>query len=213
MMKQVIPALIADNQKDLSEMVCSVKDYVSRIQLDFMDGLFVETRSLDFDFRLPETETAFEAHLMVEDPLSWVEQHGHKVDIILPHIEVLKLDEDFNALKKICDDKNLKLGLVLSPQTPAEKAYPYITELNQVLVMTVIPGKYGAKYLPEMLDKIRALRQRYPDLDLEVDGGMTSETAGSAVSAGANLICSGSYIMRNPQPPKAIARLMDALNQ
>ena len=97
--------------------------------------------------------------------------------------------------------------MVINPETSIVEVLPYIERIDQVLVMTVNPGFYGSSFLPETLDKIRGLRSRYPDLDLEVDGGITIDTISRAAQAGANKFVSGSFIVKSLNPEGAIAKL------
>ena len=80
---------------------------------------------------------------------------------------------------------------------------PYLEKLNGVLIMSVNPGQYGAKFLPEQLAKVRALREKSKTINIEVDGGMSDKTIGLAVAAGANMIASGSFIMKSLDPEAA----------
>lgn len=205
---KIIPAIIAKSQKELEEKIGSVKDYVERIQLDIMDGIFVANESLNFDFKLPETDCEFEAHLMLENPDNWVNKNWQKADTFLIPIESCAKPKEFIKFFK---NKEKKIGFALNPETPLEEIKNYLNEVNQVLIMTVNPGFYGAEFLPETLEKIRQLRKLKPDLDIEVDGGINPETIGEAVKAGANLLVSGSYIMNSQNPKEAIETLYNLI--
>ncbi len=87
MKKQIIPSIIAENQKDLDKRISKVKDFFSILQLDIMDGKFVENKSFDFEFELPREGLKYEAQLMVNDPINWIEHYGNKVNTIIFHIE------------------------------------------------------------------------------------------------------------------------------
>jgi ribulose-phosphate 3-epimerase len=208
--KKIIPAIIANSQKEFEEKINKVKDFVDIIQLDFMDGIFVPNNSIDFDFRIPFSNCKFEAHLMIQNPLEWIEKHFNKVDMILVHFESSK------NLKKIIDtvkEKNKQIGLVLNPETPIEYIEKYLDEIDQVLIMTVNPGFYGSPFLYKIIDKIKKLRKKCPDLDIEVDGGVTDKTIGSVYDAGANLFVSGSYIIKSDNVKKAISELASIINR
>jgi len=87
-----------------------------------------------------------------------------------------------------------RLGLAINPETHLESALPYIKDAGQVLIMTVHPGFSGQSYLAEMEGKMRTLRKLYPDLDIEVDGGINKDTIGRAYAAGANMLAAASAI-------------------
>lgn len=206
----IIPAIIAESQEELSEKVKLVKSYVKLIQLDIMDGIFVQNKSLDFDFKLPKTNCEFEAHLMVKNPDKWVKDNWQKVDVILIPIESRKNPQQIISFLKA---RKRKAGFALNPETPLKRISDYLDDIDQVLVMTVNPGFYGAKFLPETLEKVRQLRKLKPKMDIEVDGGINPETIKMALEVGANLFVSGSYIFNSPNPKEAIKILQNLCQQ
>jgi len=208
MKKSIIPAIIAKSQEELEKNINKVKNYCDLIQLDIMDGNFVPNHSIDFDFELPETDCVYEAHLMINAPIKWIKKYNKKVDMILAHFE------SCNAPSEVIDfvrSKNKKFGLVLNPETPVSAIENYLDNLDQVLIMTVNPGFYGSTFLPKMLDKISELRKLKPNLDIEVDGGITDKTIGLVKQAGANMFVSGSYIVKAVNVAEAIENLKNKL--
>ncbi len=206
MENKIIPAIIATNQEELNERINKVKDHVKTLQLDVMDGDFVPTHSLDFDFSLPKTDCKYEAHLMVSSPEEWIEKNHEIADMILVHIESTQDPEKIIELVK---NKGKKIGFVLNPGTPTEKIKPFLDQIDEVLIMTVNPGYYGSKFLPETLEKVKELRQLKPDMEIEVDGGIGLETIEQAYKTGANLFISGSYLQKSDDVTAAIAALED----
>jgi len=204
MEKKIIPAIIAKSQEEFENNINKVKDYVDLIQLDFMDGDFVPNNSIDFDFELPNSNCIFEAHLMIIDPVKWINKHHEKVDTILAHFESCK---NPNEVIDLVRRKNKKIGFVLNPETPLSAIEGHLDEIDQVLIMTVTPGFYGSPFLPEMLDKISELRKLRPDIDIEVDGGITDKTIGLVNKAGANMFVSGSYIVKSKNVEQAVKNL------
>ena len=190
----IIPSVIAKAQEELDVILSKINDSAQLLQLDIMDGKFVPSHSLDFDFRLPEGKYKFEADLMVEAPEKWVDENSEKVDTIIAHIEAVKSPE--GIIKKV-KNKGKKIGFALNPETDVDQIKDYLDDIDQVLIMTVHPGFYGSKFLPETLDKIRKLKKLSPelDLDIEVDGGIKPDTITLAYKAGANMFVSGSYLI------------------
>lgn len=209
MEKMIVPAIIAKNQSELEERILKVKDFVEIIQLDFMDGKFVPNESINFDFKLPKTNCKYEAHLMISNPIKWIEKNYSKIDMILAHFESLN---DPQEVINFARNKNKKIGFVLNPETSVDKIKKYLDQLDQVLIMTVNPGFYGSSFLPEMLDKVSELRKLKPDLDIEVDGGITNKTIGLVNKAGANLFVSGSYIVKSDDVEKSINKLKEIID-
>jgi len=104
-------------------------------------------------------------------------------------------------------EKKVKLFIALNPETPISVLDPYLDRLEGVLIMSVNPGQYGAKFLPEQLEKVRVVRAKSKTITIEVDGGMNDKTMRAAVEAGANQIASGSYIMKSSDPEAAYESL------
>ena len=206
-MTVIVPAIIAETQNELDQMLSKVQGKAERVMLDFMDGIFVPSKSLDFDIELPEG-IDYEAHLMVHNPLNLIEKLKDKVRIIQLQVESLKNIK--NAVNRV---KNLGFNvyLALNPDTPITTVEPHLKSIDGVLIMTVQPGQYGSKFLPSTLDKVKKLRELYADLSIEVDGGMNPDTAQQAKKAGANIFASGSYIMKSGDIGAAIRRLQEAV--
>lgn len=201
MNKEIIPAIIAKNQEEFSRNILKVKDYVNIIQLDFMDGKFVPNNSIYFDFKLPETNCLFEAHLMIENPLEWIKKNIEDIDTFLVHYESC---DNYKEIIDFVKGKNKRIGFVLNPETPASSIESYLDDIDQVLIMTVKPGFYGSPFLPDMVEKVKKLRELKPKLDLEVDGGITDKTIKLANKAGTNLFVSGSFIVKSDDVENAV---------
>lgn len=201
---RIIPAVIAESQEELSERISWVKEGADIIQLDVMDGVFVPNKSIDFNFKLPRAGCGFEAHLMVKNPDKWVKDNWKKVDTVLIHIESCKNPRELINFLKM---RKKRVGFALNPETSLERIRDYLDDADQVLIMTVHPGFYGSKFLPETLEKVRALKRLKPKISIEVDGGINPETIKMAFDAGANYFVSGSYIMNSPSPKEAIKLL------
>ncbi|MCX9013641.1 MAG: ribulose-phosphate 3-epimerase [Candidatus Methanoperedens sp.] len=202
--KMIIPAIIARTQKELDKKLNTVEGYSELVQLDIMDGRFVPNNSLDFDFDVSGSNTSFEAHLMITDPMGWIEKNWWKVDTIIVHFESCEKPGDIIRFVK---DKGKNIGFAINPETAVHNVKPYLDDIDQLLVMTVNPGFYGGKFLPETLSKISEARKIKPDLDIEVDGGVTPETIKSIDDAGANMFVSGSYILKSDGVKEAIDSL------
>ena len=208
MKKMIIPAIIAKSQDELEININKVMNHVDLIQLDIMDGKFVPNQSIDFDFELPKIDCVYEAHLMINSPIKWIKKYYTKVNMILAHFESCKNPSEIIEYVR---SKNKKVGFVLNPKTPVSAIEKYLDDLDQVLIMTVNPGFYGSPFLPEMLDKISELRALKPNLNIEVDGGITDKTIGLVDQAGANMFVSGSYIIKAENVADSIKKLKNKL--
>jgi len=199
----IVPAIIAESQGELDSMLERLKGEVDRVMLDVMDGKFVPNRSLDFDFRLPEG-FEYEVHMMAVDPLERLSKMAGKVDIAILHVETLI---DVRAAIERVRELGLQPVLALNPGTGVDVIEPYLDEVDGVLVMTVDPGAYGGRYIPDALDKVRRIREMDPEVPIEVDGGMNAENSRAAREAGANVIASGSFILKSDDIEWAVKAL------
>jgi ribulose-phosphate 3-epimerase len=211
-MIQIIPAIIAKDFQELQEKIKKVEPYVDWVQLDIMDGQFVDniTWNNPADLKNLETKINLEAHLMIQNPEmvidNWIESGVRR---IIFHYESTEYHQEI--IKKI-QEAGLEVGLAINPETPIEVLDPFSQILNSrfqilILVMTVQPGRGGQQFLEETLDKIRNLREKYKSVNIEVDGGINPETAPKVIQAGANLLASGSAIFKNDNIEKNIQLL------
>jgi ribulose-phosphate 3-epimerase len=202
---RIVPAIIASSPDELDTNLRKVIPFAPIIQLDVMDGLFVPNKSLDFEFKLPKGPH-YQVHLMVTDVKKYVKRFNREMITLIIHVESL---EDLTEVVNL-KTHNVKLFLAINPETPVEKVFPVIDKLDGVMVMTVNPGKYGSKFLPECLDKVEELKALRRSLTVEVDGGMIPETVRLARRRGVDIFTSGSYILKSPDPLKAYRELEEA---
>ena len=206
-MKKVIPSLIANSQKELEKRFDKVKNCSKVFHLDIMDGKFVKNKSLFFDFILPKKRFKYEAHLMVKNPELWIKKNWKKSDLIIFHIESLNNETEVKNLIKLIKSKRKKVGISINPKTKIKKIINYLNLIDRISVMTVNPGKYGEKFLPDTLKKIKDIRKLKSKLDIEVDGGINLKTINSASNSGANSFVVGSFLQKSKNPKKAIEDL------
>ena len=183
----ILPSIIASDQKELNSLL---KRYKSMsVHLDIMDGDFVKNKSLWFDFKLPKGK--YEAHLMTTKPEMFIGKHYQDVDKFIVQIETVSNVDD---LIDFVQSVKRKIFFALKPETPITKIKKHLKEIDGVLIMTVHPGKYGATFLPKMLNKVKAIRKLNKKIPIQVDGHMIPETISLAKSAGANIYVVGSYL-------------------
>ncbi len=209
-MIEIIPAIIASDFKELEEKIKLVEPYVEWAQLDVMDGRFVDnyTWNNPQDLRKLETKIKLEAHLMIINPenalANWIKSG---VKRIILHCEAVADAKE--AIKRI-KEAGLGVGLAINPKTPFEVVEPYLPRLDLVLVMTVEPGRGGQELIEDTLAKIKRLRENYPNVKIEVDGGINPKTAPKVVQAGANILVSGSAVFYNNKIEENINQLRES---
>ncbi|MBO6014907.1 MAG: ribulose-phosphate 3-epimerase [Oscillospiraceae bacterium] len=187
------------------------------IHFDVMDGLFVQNIS----FGLPvlasvrkATDVFLDVHLMIDRPVRYAQRFCEAgADLVNCHVES-DTEENTHSALSIIRRCGKKTGITLSPGTPAEAILPFVRDLDLVLIMTVYPGLGGQTFLHEQLETIRSVKEilsaANPACDLEVDGGITLETAPLAVEAGANVLVSGSTIFHSSDRKSIISALRSA---
>jgi ribulose-phosphate 3-epimerase len=177
---------------------------VDRMQFDVMDGRFVPNLTFGPDVIAsvrPLLSVPFEAHLMVEEPDRLAHLYVEAgCERLIVHAEAcLHLHRVLGAIREL----GAKAAVALNPATPVQHVAHVLDLVDMVLVMTVNPGFGGQRYIATMEPKISELRQLVlehgADVDIEVDGGISTTTVGAAVSAGANVLVAGSALFADPE--------------
>ena len=185
------------------------------VHIDVMDGHFVPNITFGAPvmkcFR-PYTKKFFDVHLMIRDPLFYIEDFAKAgADGITFHLESESDAEE--TVKKIEEYKMIP-AISLKPGTPAEAAFPFIDKVGMILVMTVEPGFGGQKFMSDMLPKIKLLRseceRRGRNIHIQVDGGINAVTAAEVKKAGADVLVAGSAVFNAADCAAAIKELREA---
>jgi len=168
------------------------------LHCDVMDGHFVPNITFGPDtiaaFR-KATKLPLDVHLMIERPDQYVDRF---LDAGADHL-IVHLEARHDVAKTLAQirGRGKAAGLAINPETPVEKALPFLGQIDELLVMTVHPGFGGQPFLTEMLPKVRALRSTAPELPIIVDGGINPETGRQCVGAGANVLVAGNSLFRH----------------
>lgn len=192
----IAPSLLSADFSDLKNEVINIeKARATHLHLDVMDGAFVPNITFGKDVISAirkHTKLIFDIHMMVENPERYIKDMVDAgANSITIHAESTKhLDRAINLIKSY----GVKACVALNPATPISVVENVAYLLDMILVMSVNPGFGGQKFIPQALDKIQKLRELYPDIDIEVDGGINDKTAKLAKTAGANVLVAGSYV-------------------
>ncbi len=200
----VVPSILTDDAASLSSMARSVERFADYVQIDFMDGIFVPSHSVNLsDVAALNLRIPWEAHLMVEKPQEWLRAASEAgASKVIFHLEAsgdfLKLASDALALR-------LRVGLAVNPETPAAAALPLLQAglAESLLFLSVHPGYYGRPFIPKVLEKIADFRRITLEAVLGIDGGINESNLADVVRSGADVAYVGSGILMVPDPASA----------
>lgn len=207
---KIAPSILGADYGDLNHHLQQMESFSDVFHVDVMDGNFVPNLSVGAPVvRCIKTTIPLDCHLMVLNPHlyfeAFAEAGAHTITI---HIEASKnMKKDVQKIHDLgCD-----AGIAINPSTSVTKLEKILPLVDQVLVMSVVPGFGGQAFMAEVLPKITWIRERYPNLDIAVDGGIDDMTAVYAKAAGANIFVAGSFILKSPDPKKAAEKLRNAV--
>ncbi len=219
MQTKIAPSILSADFSVMGETVKKLEACgADMIHCDVMDGSFVEP--ITFGGQMiknirPLTKLPLDVHLMIEHPKTQIKFFAEAgADMITVHYKACKkisdtyLEETLRLIKSF----GVKCGAVVNPDVPVENILPVFHLCDMVLLMSVYPGYGGQKFIPEVLEKVvkareYAIKSGRPELDIEIDGGVTEENAAEIKKAGANVLVAGSAVFRAADMAAAIACL------
>ena len=203
---KVTPSILGADYGRLNEHLAELAPFSDMFHVDVMDGNFVPNLSIGAPVvKRIKTEVPLDCHLMINNPHKYIKDFAEAgAASITIHAEAsLHLSDDIQKIK----DAGCGAAVALNPETPVDKISKVLPMLDMVLVMSVHPGFGGQSFIPEVLEKVKWLREHYPNLDIQIDGGINDETGKLAVEAGANVLVAGSYILKSEDPAEAAGKL------
>lgn len=216
-MVKIAPSLLAANfanlQKEISEIE---KGGASWIHYDVMDGHFVPNISFGYSILKDiskVTDLYLDVHLMISHPKQYVDEFIKAgASLIVFHIEAMDNEKETRELIQYIKEQGIEVGISIKPKTAVDTIYPFIADLDVVLVMSVEPGFGGQAFNPAAADKIKALDTYRKENDyhclIEVDGGINAQTAIPCKEAGVDILVAGSSIFNTEDYKKAISDLL-----
>lgn len=202
-MVEIIPAILTDDINDVHEKLHLIENDTTWVQIDFMDGKFVPTRSINItDLQGLQTPANLEAHLMVQEPEQYFNDCVRAgFERVIFHFEATtNASTAIQALREL----NVEIGIAINPGTDVSVVLPYRDEIDLLLLLGVHPGKQAQTFIPQTLEKIKEAKTQFPKTLIAVDGGINKENIKDVINAGADICCIGSAIVKTQNPKEAL---------
>ncbi len=218
-LKKIAPSILSADFSRLGEEIRAVEEAgADLIHVDVMDGHFVPNITIGpvvIKGLKKLTSLELDVHLMIERPEHYIEAFAEAGSNWLTiHLEVCKKP---SKIIRMIRDLKMRPGIVLNPSTPLKRLYPFLEEVDLVLLMSVNPGFSGQSFIPESLKKIERLRKMidtgHYHLEIEVDGGIKIENIGDVSRAGGDIFVLGSGIFGTKDYRSTIRRLRQEIDR
>ena len=208
-MVKIAPSILSvEVEKIESEVANLEKAGADYIHIDVMDGEFVPNRTAGttmLEKAYDGCNLPLDTHLMVENPEDYIEDFSIS-NILTFHVEAVDSETAYRIIDNL-HEREIHVGMAIKPNTSVEEILPYLDNIELVLVMLVEPGFGGQEMIEECLEKVRRIRELRPDIDIEVDGGINLQNIDKVKKAGANVIVSGTAILKEIDRADVISKM------
>ena len=216
-MTEIIPTIFATSKRMFDEKFNKMMDVSKKLHIDFMDGQFVTKHSIKLAIipSLRDYDNEFEAHLMVNNPKSWVKRLKNKgFKKVIFHYSAMDFDEE--ETKKLVNDIH-KLDMIafvaINPEVHEDEIFSILKDVDGILIMGVHPGREKQHLLDKTHWKLKNLRKENSKITLQVDGGVNPYTAKELEKSGADILNSGSFVSRSKNPKEALQGLLEVVRK
>lgn len=225
-MIKLAPSVLASDFSRLGEVAASIgNNHCDLVHLDVMDGHFVPNITMGpmiIKAMRPYTECFFDVHLMISEPEKYIPAYAEAgADGITFHYEAVRdqilaqyaqgqelsaqslqsrVDEKMKKLVSQIHDLGKKAAIAINPNTPVNCVENLLGDIDMLLIMTVFPGFGGQKFMPETMDKVKEVRRRFPQLDIQLDGGISPSNMEMVTQCGANVLVMGTAYFNSEDP-------------
>ena len=209
---KIVPSILAEKFDDFTTRLREAKSFADYVQIDIMDGAFVETMSFPVEkINALNTRLAFEVHLMVNDPFSFMSRIMHPgLRKVIFHFEAVT---DRAGLISKIRERDLVPGMAIKPETTLDQFRDAAVQVDTLLFLTVDPCCYGHPFKPEVLDKVAGARKVFPSKVIAVDGGVSLDNLRKFFDTGVDYVCVGSRIFLNGDPRENYRRFIEKVKE
>lgn len=211
---EVVPSLLCKTREELVQKIKTVELLCKRIHIDIADGIFVPNTTIALDdLSGIQTKKRIELHLMVSRPHEYIQRIAllkKKPWCVIIHQESCSQSEATLLLKKL-QELNIKTGIACLIQTPISVILSLAKKVDVVVIMTVRAGFGGQEMHEEVLKKVTRLRELFPNKDIEIDGGVNTQTIRTCQDARASTVVAGNAIFRAKSAAVALQQLREAV--
>jgi ribulose-phosphate 3-epimerase len=202
----IIPAILEDNLKDIQAKIAEVSSITEKIQIDVCDGIFVEDETF-LDLEKIQTTESIEYHLMVQNPMKFIDIPLKKNDSVIVHVESKNADKAVDAFLK----RTKKVGVCKNPETPVSELEKYVNKVNFVQFLTVSPGKQGQELLEKPFHEASEFKKKHFTMTVQMDGGINEENLRRVIESKIYHVVAGSAIFKKTNPKLALKNLNNKL--
>lgn len=215
---KIAPSLLSADFGHLADQIASITESgADYLHIDVMDGHFVPNLTIGLPIvksLQSLTNIPLDVHLMIKNPSNYIKEFiDAGANIVTVHIET---DPHIHRLIERIKSLGAKAGIALNPSTSLNLLDEIVSLVDLILIMSVNPGFGGQKFIPQSIKKISRLKtmlEEYPEVELEVDGGITEENINDVINAGADIVVVGSAVFNNSDISGSVKKLKSIANQ
>jgi len=204
---KIIPVINVKTKQDFEEKLRKMRKFKGRFQIDVADGKFTDWKNFQdiSEMKKLVAKVPIELHLMIKNPEKTFEDWlTLKPELVYVHYEAVS---DWPSLFKAIKNEKTELGLAFTPYTDLSILKQFLKQVKSILLLGVDPGPSGQKFKYHILDKVKDLKQKHPNLKIQVDGGINEEIALELKKVKADEIALGSFLFNNKDPYQVFLNL------
>lgn len=194
-MRKIIPAILAKDLDEFNQKLNKAVQFFNEIQIDIIEDAFADNKTIELiDIPSLPADKEYQMHLMVTDPVEYL-FHCRRLGVktVVFHNEI---EKDTAEIIETIREQDFNIFLAVAPDSDLETFEKYIKLVDGILLMGVTPGFTGQQFEPKILNKIKDLRKNYPDLIIEIDGGVNTGNIKEIFDAGANILVVNSVFFK-----------------